>query len=342
MIDKIEKLAAKEQYHDELLDVEEKEGVINEQVARDKASEQYVIQLGKASILFAYTMFDELFIEDQEIARLKNLPGVKEHMEQFRSGLKGMSEEYIRISMERYGRKQKDIGDFEKAIKKLRIGDDFESSSMIEEFYKSKKIVVIELTGGTTQKLQDSQRMVKKLQEELDKVCDELMSIELRLNEKFDALVDDFDNRMTDLKNTALEAQQLFFRAVEELEDKFSNGVRAVCTDMIDRYVREELAEDFLTEEAMALVNDKEVCMGLVGASHDQHIGRILKKEDEARSTETVRTTELVSSFTSGERARNRDRVLQIHDLHKSNKNNLASLLTAEEDDGNEDDETKA
>jgi hypothetical protein len=76
--------------------------VINEQVARDKASEQYIIQLGKASILFAYTMFDELFIEDQEIARLKNLPGVKEHMEQFRSGLKGLSEEYIRISMERY------------------------------------------------------------------------------------------------------------------------------------------------------------------------------------------------------------------------------------------------
>jgi hypothetical protein len=40
-----------------------------------------------------------------------------------------------------------------------------------------------------------------------------------------------------------------------------------------------------------------------------------------------------------GERARNRDRVLQIHDLHKSNKNNLASLLTAEEDDGNDDDD---
>jgi NTP pyrophosphatase (non-canonical NTP hydrolase) len=41
---------------------------------------------------------------------------------------------------------------------------------MIEEFNKSKKIVVIELTGGNTQKINDSQRMVKKLQEELDKV----------------------------------------------------------------------------------------------------------------------------------------------------------------------------
>jgi hypothetical protein len=74
------------------------------------------------------------------------------------------------VLFSRYGRKQKDIADFEKAIKKLRIGDDFESSSMIEEFYKSKKIVVSELTGGNSQKLNDSQKMVKKLQEELDKV----------------------------------------------------------------------------------------------------------------------------------------------------------------------------
>ena len=47
------------------------------------------------------------------------------------------------------------------------------------------------------------------------------MSIELRLNEKFDALVDDFENRMVDTRNLALEAQQLFFRALEEFEDRF-------------------------------------------------------------------------------------------------------------------------
>lgn len=76
----------------------------------------------------------------------------------------------IFIHLFRYGRKQKDIADFEKAIKKLRIGDDLESSTMIEEFYKSKKIVVSELTGGNSQKINDSQKMVKKLQEELDKV----------------------------------------------------------------------------------------------------------------------------------------------------------------------------
>lgn len=101
MIDKNEKLAAKEQYHDELLDVEEKESVINEQLARDKATDQYVVLLGNASILFAHTMFDDMFLQDHEIDRLKNLPGVKEHVEHFRAGFKVMSEEYIRSSLER-------------------------------------------------------------------------------------------------------------------------------------------------------------------------------------------------------------------------------------------------
>jgi hypothetical protein len=47
-------------------------------------------------------------------------------------------------------------------------------------------------------------------------------------------------------------------------------------------------------------VNDKEICLGLVSTSHDQHIGKILKKEDEARSMELARTVELVLRFTSG------------------------------------------
>ena len=101
MIDKNEKLAAKEQYHDELSDVEEKESVINEQVARDKATDQYVLQLSSATILFAHVMFDDMFLLDHEIDRLKHLPGVKEHVEHFRTGFKMMSEEYIRSSLER-------------------------------------------------------------------------------------------------------------------------------------------------------------------------------------------------------------------------------------------------
>ena len=77
MIDKAEKNAAKEQYHDELLDVEEKEGVANEQVTRDRSVELYLVQLDNACILFSYTVFDDMFHEDNEIKRLLTLPGIK-------------------------------------------------------------------------------------------------------------------------------------------------------------------------------------------------------------------------------------------------------------------------
>jgi len=165
------------------------------------------------------------------------------------------------------------------------------------------------------------------------------MNIELRQVEKFEALVDEFENRLNDLKNEALEAQQLFFRSIEDLEEKFSSGVRAVAQDLIDRLAREELAEDYLDDEAMSMVIDKDTCMGVLSASHDMHIGRILKREDEARGVETKRFQETMSNYLSLESLRNRDRVLQVHDFSRQSKTSLHALLSAEDEDGMDEDE---
>ena len=165
------------------------------------------------------------------------------------------------------------------------------------------------------------------------------MNIEIRQVEKFEALIDDFENRLNDMKNEALEAQQLFFRGIEDLEEKFSTGIKGVATDLIDRLAREELAEDYLDDEAMGLVMDKETCMGVVSSSHDMHIGRILKKEDESRGGELKRFQERMHRYFSEESARNRDRILQIHDFSRTSKSSLHALLSNDDDEGFDDDE---
>lgn len=154
--------------------------------------------------------------------------------------------------------------------------------------------------------------------------------------EKFEALIDEFENRLNDLKNEALEAQQLFFRAIEDLEEKFSSGVRAVATDLIDRSAREELVEDYLDDEAMSLVMDKEICNSVMSASHDLHIGRILKREDEARGTELKRFQEQMGKYSSEENARNRDRILQIYEFSRTTKASINALLSSDDDDGDD------
>jgi hypothetical protein len=109
--------------------------------------------------------------------------------------------------------------------------------------------------------------------------------------------------------------------------------MRAVATDLMDRQTREELAEDFLDDEAMGLVVDKETCLQALSGSHDMHVGKILKREDEARAGEMRRYQESLTKFTNAERLRNRDRVLQVHELVKGVKHSLSAILSVEEED---------
>ncbi len=82
----------------------------------------------------------------------------------------------------------------------------------------------------------------------------------------------------------------------------------------MSRLAREELSEDYLDDEAMTLLMDKESCMGVLSLSHDAHIGKILKLEDEARNLETKEYQNTVHGNMAADRARNRARVLEIHE----------------------------
>ena len=332
LVDPVEISNAKEQYHDELLDVEEKESVVAEKSSRDKAMSDYLQQLDEAGIIFAHVIFDDMFADDPDLEKLKHLPGTKEHIEVFRTSFKAQSDDFIRSAQEKHAKKRKEIADFESAVQRIRQRDDAESIQLVENFNKSKKLAMADIRSDA-----HKAEVVKSLQTELDHVGDELMSIEIRQVEKFEVLVDEFENRMNDLKNLCLEMQQTFFRVVEDLEDKFSTSVRGVATDLIDRLTKEELAEDYLDDEAMALVVDKDASMSALSGSHDLHIGKILKREDEARATETRRYQELISKFTTEEKARNRDRILQIHDFCKSSMASLAKIMQLEEDEGYDD-----
>jgi hypothetical protein len=239
MIEPNERLIAKEQYHQELLDAEDKETVLAEKVHREQQLQQRVQELDGAGILFAHTIFDELFTDDTDMERLKHLPNTKEPLDAFRTNFKERSEKYIDISLERHFKRQKEIIAFEKSVLTMRSRDEMESSMLIDGYNKSKKAISDQITSPySTLTTLDCQKLVKTLHEELDRVCDELMNIEVRQVEKFEALIDEFENRLNELKTETLEAQQFFFREVEGLEDAFSNSIRNMCMELIDRYIK--------------------------------------------------------------------------------------------------------
>lgn len=77
----------------------------------------------------------------------------------------------------RFEKNQKDIADFDRAVKNMRSKDDAMSTSLVEKFEKAKRLIVRELTSSSASSSSssgssraDGQRMVRQLQEELEKV----------------------------------------------------------------------------------------------------------------------------------------------------------------------------
>lgn len=350
LVDSNELHIAKEQYHDELIDIEEKESVADEKASRDKIMLDLRHKLQQAGIEFSLTLFEDMFLVDADLEKLKHLPGIKDLCEQFRADYKELSDTFNEMAMETDASKKREVADFEKVINGIRTKDDEESTQLIANFEKAKKAALASLQQQNRDQNYEpdavynaeKHNVITRLLNDLENVGDELMTIELRQVEKFDALVDEFDNRMNDIKNQCIDKQQSFFRGVEELENNFSANLRNVATDLVERAARDELAENFLDDEGLALIQDKDICMATLSGSHDMHIGKILKREDEARAIETKRYQDCVFGYNNTERNRNRDRILQIHDLMRSTKESLSKYLSSEEDEGGFDEDLAA
>lgn len=171
LIDPILREKARNDCHDELVDIIEKESVIAEKASRETAMELYLRKLDDACVLFAHTIFDDLFNEDADVERLKHMPGVKEQIENFRTSFKNISDDYIRATLDKHEKKKAEIGDFDRAVKAVRVKDDLESTQLIDGFNRSKKACADKITNPNSTLLQsDCIRMVKNLQDELDQV----------------------------------------------------------------------------------------------------------------------------------------------------------------------------
>jgi hypothetical protein len=171
LVDPEDRVAAKDQCQDDLIDQEEKEGVIQQKEDADKLLNARLDELDEAGIRFAYTLFDDMFNEDGDIEKLKHLPGVRELVEQFRASFKVKSDEYISAAVVKLGEMKNVIQEFEKAVGTIRFKDDAESTHLIDSFIHSKRQVVILVTDMVNPVSQtERHRLVKKLQDELEKV----------------------------------------------------------------------------------------------------------------------------------------------------------------------------
>jgi hypothetical protein len=163
-----ERSFAIEQYHDIILDTIEKEAALASEKANDKVLEKKYNQLEAAGILFAHTLFEDIFSNDNDLERLKHLPGVRDVIDQFRKEYSKLSEEFMKVSIDLHEKKVKEMQNFENAIKTVRQHDDSDSSMLINSYLDSKKTSLSEINDDTV--FAERKLIIERLENELDQV----------------------------------------------------------------------------------------------------------------------------------------------------------------------------
>ena len=85
-------------------------------------------------------------------------------------------------------------------------------------------------------------------------------------------LLDTFESRAQEIRNERAERAQVFFRAVEDLENSWYSAVDELAQSLVEK-LNSDLLED-VTDEVSTLLSDRDSLIVAVQGSHDIHLGK--------------------------------------------------------------------
>ena len=102
---------------------------------------------------------------------------------------------------------------------------------------------------------------------------------------------------------------------------------------LMEEYASGKIDPDEYSDDARALLADKDTLMNAIQASHDAHTSKIDATEDGLVQNELKRFNDTVVADKAAEHKRNRDRVNEIYNLIDRNRAEIEEMLVQEEAD---------
>jgi len=326
MVTRAEVVTAREQYQDELLDVEEKENFEEEKNSSELAAARHTQTLVDANLTVVQIIFDDMFADDTENLKLRHLPGVSGIMNSFQSEVESASDMFQRDGLARYELKKREETQFELALRQLRAKYANESIDLVTKFGRIKK---------QTLKSQALKQDVESydlgpLRVALRELISLLKNLEMRHVEQCEELIGEFEIKYFEVKQACLEGQQGYFRHLEDHETNFIRILTLLVSELLDKAAKDELPGD-LPVEISSLLTDRDSCMNAITGSHDVHIGKLYRREDEAKHNEELLFKGALRHYRDEEHVRSRGRISELSDFEGACLNEF-SRLTSDRD----------
>lgn len=314
LIDESAREAATEKYKYSI-----EEMVQNETIAKRKQDEveenQKERQLHKMAFvedLNGPWLFESMYTDDPEAGKLGALPGMEEILNGYNEKFTAICQEIFEFGLKEHEKREAEIASFFSCLEEATQENNNTGVKHIHSYIEYKKKVFLDYTSLTDQSHMET--LMKEIVEEIRKLWDTLMGLEMELVDQLEDTIKDFERNMADLVTAFVEHVQGLMTQLRDLENAHHEKTSDIAVVTLEKLMKNELEED-LPDDLRMLFVDKDTLMNAVSASHDTHLLKIDNKEDDMLTRATTRMQTLNEKIHNDEVLRNRKRVSEINNL---------------------------
>ena len=126
------------------------------------------------------------------------------------------------------------------------------------------------------------------------------MELEVQTVDVLVDMLNDFETHYNQLVEDSKTEFNAFFSAVREAENQYSEATTQHAMKLLDEYAAGQQENSGLTDEVLRLLQDKDILLQAVQASHDAHTTHIDSLEDKRVQAELARFHKLQADFKVG------------------------------------------
>ncbi|XP_068761038.1 dynein regulatory complex subunit 3-like [Montipora capricornis] len=314
LIDESAREAATEKYKYSIEELVHDETIANrkQDEMEEKQHERQLHKLAYVEDLNGPWLFESMYAEDPEASKLAALPGMLELLEAYKEKFTAVCEEIFQFGLKEHDKREAEIASFFSCLEEATQDNNNSGVKDIHNYIEYKKKVLLDYATMTDQVQMEI--LMNQINEEIRKLWDTLMGLEMELVDQLEDTIKEFERNMADLVTAFVEVVQGLMTQLRDMENAHHEKVSDIAVVTLEKLMKNELEED-LPDDLRMLFVDKDTIMNAVSASHDTHLLKIDNKEDDILTRATTRMQSLIENIHNDEVARNRNRVAEINNL---------------------------
>ncbi|NXR11303.1 DRC3 protein, partial [Semnornis frantzii] len=223
-------------------------------------------------------LFDSLYAEDPEAAKLAYLPGVGDLLQIYPSWFVSVCENLFNYGLEEHEKREAEVSSFCESLRAALMANQQETRKIILDFECRNKRRLDEIHNASSYDIAESKRAESK--KDILQLSEALMTLEMLLADQLEELIKDFKRNIDDIASTFIENVKGIYPLprCRDLEDHHHERLLEISITTLEKLVKNELEED-LPDDVKTLLVDKTTIVKALNTSHGIRLLKINKRE---------------------------------------------------------------